>query len=169
MWASQPQEGESRCQRLSLCRYLCFEIRTPIAELLEKKFNGRDNFRVFDGDAARNFKSILQPCLDQGAKIEKIFVNFPDPWFKDRHKKRRFICPKFLEDVATWLPSETVFVFQTDQEFLFDETLEVLEDSPYNQIKRFETSAYDIPTDWEKAKLEQGGEIYRMEFTRSQL
>ncbi len=144
--------------------YVCFEIRTPIANKLKVKFEGRKNFVVFDGDAARNFQSILQPCLAQGAKIKKIFVNFPDPWFKDKHKKRRFINPQFLENVATWLPKEVEFIFQTDQKFLFDETLEVLRESPYNQIEFFENSAYNIPTDWEKVKMEQGNKIYRMKF-----
>lgn len=144
--------------------YICFEIRTPIAEKLLEKFEGRENFQVFDGDAARNFRAILQPCLDEGAKIEKIFVNFPDPWFKDKHKKRRFICPKFLEEVSHWLPDETVFVFQTDQKFLFEETLEVLKDSTYNQIEFTTDSAYGIPTDWEKVKMDDGNEIHRMEF-----
>lgn len=146
--------------------YLCFEIRTPIADKLKVKFEGRENFAVFDGDAARNFRAICQPCLDQGAKIEKIFVNFPDPWFKDKHKKRRFICPKFLEAVSRWLPRETQFIFQTDQKFLFDETLKVLQESPYNQIKFFENSIYDIPTDWEKVKMERGDKIYRMKFSQ---
>ncbi len=146
--------------------YICFEIRTPIAKKLEQKFKNRENFVVFDGDAGLNFKSILQPCLNQGAIIKKIFVNFPDPWFKDRHKKRRFICPKFLEKIATWLPSDIVFVFQTDQKFLFDETIEVLKESSYKNIKFFKNSVYDIPTDWEKIKIAQGDTIYRMEFWR---
>ena len=144
--------------------YLLFEIRTPIAKKLEARFGNRKNFAIFDGDAGRNFRAIIQPCLDQGAKIEKIFVNFPDPWFKDRHKKRRFINPKFLTEIATWLPKETTFVFQTDQKFVFNETLEVLLDSPYDDIFYFEKSAYGIPTDWEQAKLHTGDEIYRMEF-----
>lgn len=146
--------------------YLLFEIRTPIAKKLEANFGDRPNFAIFDGDAGRNFRAILQPCMDQGAKIEKIFVNFPDPWFKDRHKKRRFINPKFLAEVATWIPKETIFVFQTDQKFVFEETLEALQESAYTNITQFEGSAYGIPTDWEQAKLDAGDEINRMEFTR---
>lgn len=144
--------------------FILFEIRTPIADALRKKFKDRENFVVFDGDAGRNFRNILQPCLDQGAMIEQIFVNFPDPWFKDRHKKRRFITTKFCNGLATWLPKETEIVFQTDQKFLFEETLEYLEETPYQQIERFDHSAHDIPTDWESAKLEAGEKIWRMRF-----
>ncbi len=146
--------------------FICFEIRTPIAEHLREKFKDRPNFRVFDGDAGRNFRNILEPCLKEGAKIEEIFVNFPDPWFKDRHKKRRFITTEFCHTLATWLPAETPIVFQTDQQFLFEETLEYLKETPYQSIKRFEDSVHGIPTDWEKVKMAKGEPIWRMTFTR---
>ncbi len=146
--------------------YICFELRTPIANALKEKFKDRDNFVVFDGDAGRNFRNIVEPCIAQGAKIQNIFVNFPDPWFKDKHKKRRFITVKFLNEVAKWLPKETAFIFQTDQKFVFDETLEYLEETPYTNIEYFEDSAYEIPTDWEKVKLAQGDQIWRMKFSQ---
>ena len=146
--------------------YICFEIRTPIAEALREKFKDKPNFRVFDGDAGRNFRAILEPCLKEGAQIEQIFVNFPDPWFKDRHKKRRFITTDFCNNLAEWLPAETEIVFQTDQKFLFEETLEYLEVTPYQRIKRFEDSIHGIPTDWEKVKMAKGDQIWRMTFKR---
>lgn len=146
--------------------FICFEIRTPIAEALKEKFKDKPNFRVFDGDAGRNFQNILQPCLDEGATIEQIFVNFPDPWFKDRHKKRRFITTEFCNALATWLPDTTEIVFQTDQKFLFDETLAYLAETPYQSIKYFEGSVHGIPTDWEKIKMAKGETIWRMTFTR---
>lgn len=144
--------------------YLCFEIRSAIAHDLREKFKDQENFRVFDGDAGRNFQNILQPCLNEGAQIQNIFVNFPDPWFKDKHKKRRFITTNFCNELATWLPTEVEIIFQTDQQFLFDETLEYLAETPYKNIQYFEGSAYGIPTDWEKAKLEAGDKIWRMKF-----
>lgn len=144
--------------------YICFEIRSSIANDLREKFKDQPNFAVFDGDAGRNFRNILQPCLDQGAVIKNIFVNFPDPWFKDRHKKRRFITTTFCNELASWLPPKTEIVFQTDQQFLFDETLEYLKETPYRNIEYFDDSVYGIPTDWEKIKLAQGDLIWRMKF-----
>ena len=146
--------------------FILFEIRIPIANKLREKFKDCENVVVFDGDAGLNFQNILQPCLNQGAKIETIFVNFPDPWFKEKHKKRRFITTKFLNQTANWLPAETKFVFQTDQEFMFNETLEYLEETPYQNITKFNKPPFGIRTDWEKAKVELGLDIYRMDFTR---
>lgn len=146
--------------------YICFEIRTPIAEALREKFKDKPNFKVFEGDAGRNFKNILEPCLKEGTTIEQIFVNFPDPWFKDRHKKRRFITKEFCNEMAKWLPAETEIVFQTDQQFLFEETIEYLSQTPYQYINYFEGSVHGIPTDWEKVKLAKGEHIWRMKFKR---
>jgi len=145
--------------------FILFEIRLPIAEKLREKFIGQDNVVVFHGDAGLNFKNILQPCLDQGATIKEIFVNFPDPWFKDKHKKRRFITTKFLNQCAPWLPAETEFIFQTDQEFLFQETKEYLIETPYKITEEFNKPPYGLQTNWEVVKVAEGKDIFRMRFS----
>ena len=35
--------------------------------------------------------------------LARIYVHFPDPWFKKRHHKRRVVTPGFLEDAASRL------------------------------------------------------------------
>lgn len=147
--------------------FIAFEIRVPLAKKLEERFRDIPNLIVFDGDAGRNFKSVLAPSIQRGISIETIYVNFPDPWFKDKHKKRRFVNLKFLKAMADFLPSETEFVFQTDQQFLFEETIEVLQDSTYTDIEYFDESPYGITTDWEDAKRNEGSRIYRMRFKKA--
>ena len=142
--------------------FILFEIRKPLARKLIEKFSEFSNVVVFDGDPGRNFQKILQPCLDQGAEIEQIFVNFPDPWFKEKHKKRRFLNANILQKCVSWLPESAEFVFQTDQKFLFDETREMLRETLYDQIEIFKTSAHGIPTHWEQQKLLEGAPIWRM-------
>ncbi len=146
--------------------FILFEIRRPLAQKLAEKFSDKENVVVFDGDAARNFRTILEPCLDQGAIIEEIFVNFPDPWFKEKHKKRRFINAKFLQECSKWLPVDVRFIFQTDQKFLFDETLEEVQQTSYKFTEKFNTSIHGIPTHWEKQKLLEGDDIWRVMFKR---
>lgn len=146
--------------------FIIFEIRVPLANKLHEKFKDMPNVVVFDGDAGLNFREICEPCLKKGAQIEQIFVNFPDPWFKERHKKRRFINENFLEKCADWITDETEFIFQTDQEFMFKETLEVVEKSPFSNIEFFGESAHGIPTHWEKQKLLEGDKIWRMKFRK---
>lgn len=155
---------EEMAQKFPEKNFIALEIRVPLARKLQEKFKDFPNVVVFDGDAGRNFKSLLGPSLAQGRDIETIYVNFPDPWFKEKHKKRRFINASFLEEMKDFLPATTSFVFQTDQKFLFEETLDVLKNSPYPDITFFENSPHGVMTDWEKAKVAQGAPIYRMRF-----
>jgi len=147
--------------------FIVFEIRVPLANKLCEKFKEHDNVVVFDGDAGRNFKTIIEACFKDGASLETVYVNFPDPWFKERHKKRRFINNKFLDEAARYISSATEWVFQTDQKFLFDETLEVLEESEFNHVEYFDTPPFGIQTDWEQAKTAEGSAVYRMKFQRA--
>ncbi|MDH3324543.1 MAG: tRNA (guanosine(46)-N7)-methyltransferase TrmB [Candidatus Peregrinibacteria bacterium] len=148
--------------------FVLFEIRKPLYFKLLDLFPKKEfpNVQIFDGDAGRNFKAILEPSVERGVKIEKVFVNFPDPWFKARHKKRRFVNEKFLKETSEWINKDVEWVFQTDQKFLFDETLEIVEESPFSKIEFFNDSVFGVPTDWESAKLRAGDEIWRMKFER---
>jgi tRNA (guanine-N7-)-methyltransferase len=144
--------------------FILFEIRPKIYQRLLEKFKEYENVRIFDGNAGQNFESILKPSIERGVLIEEIFINFPDPHFKAKHKKRRFINLLFLEKCAQYFSSETRWIFQTDQKFLFDETLEILKDSEFSKLKFFQTSPHKIQTEWEKVKIAEKSEIYRVEF-----
>jgi tRNA (guanine-N7-)-methyltransferase len=80
--------------------FIFFEIRKPFFEYLEKIFSDKKNVKIFSGDAGRNLENILKSSTEKGVKIEKIFINFPDPWFKEKHKKRRVVSEKFLENLV---------------------------------------------------------------------
>jgi tRNA (guanine-N7-)-methyltransferase len=164
--ACKGEFSEALMQKFPDRNFVLFEIRVPLADQLREKFKGRSNVIVFDGDAGKNFENILRSSVEKGVLIEEIFVNFPDPWFKEKHKKRRFINPDFLEKCSEWISDKTWFVFQTDQRFLFEETVETVEASPFSHIERFNFSAHGIPTHWEQQKLNEGSEIWRMQFKK---
>ncbi len=147
--------------------FILFEIRPKLYQRLLKKFENYSNVRVFDGNAGQNFESILKPSIDKDILIEEIFINFPDPHFKARHKKRRFINLEFLKKCAEYIPTKTRWIFQTDQKFLFNETLDVLEESDFSNISFFPISPYGLQTEWEKVKMAKKAEIYRMEFRKN--
>ncbi|SET19618.1 tRNA (guanosine(46)-N7)-methyltransferase TrmB [Oceanicella actignis] len=56
--------------------------------------HGIDNVRVHAGDARD-----LMDVLPEGA-ISRVFLNYPDPWPKARHRKRRFVNPENLDALA---------------------------------------------------------------------
>jgi len=144
--------------------FIVTEIRKPYAKYLSELFTSSSNVAVFDGDTNRILRSLLEPSIKQGREVEYIFINFPDPWFKDRHKKRRVLSQRFISDCKEWLPANTKIVLQTDQEQLFRETQELLDE---NSIAYTEFTELLVPaqTYWETMKIEEGDTIYRMHLT----
>ena len=144
--------------------FIVSEIRKPLAQRLKDKFKQAKNVAVFDGDLVRNFKNILYPAAQKGVLIETIYLNFPDPWFKKKHKKRRVLGPRLLAEARGWLNSDTEWIFQTDQEQLFRETLDFLRQIKGLRWKLFYEPPYGLLTKWEAAQKNRGAQIYRLKF-----
>jgi len=144
--------------------FIVFEIRRPLAQKLKEKFKINENVVVFDGDANRNFSRIMKPCIDAGGHIEEVYINFPDPWVKERQKKRRFLNEKFLKEIRTNISTETKWIFQTDHKQLFDETALLLQKNDIRKIDYFSEPPYGFTTKWEDAKIKEGKGIYRLLF-----
>ena len=56
--------------------------------------------------------------------IDKIYLNFSDPWPKDRHAKRRLTSKEFLQRYDQCLKKDGEIVFKTDNRPLFDFSVE---------------------------------------------
>ena len=74
----------------------------------------KDNLRFISGDAAEILQWFNEKSLD------KIFINFPDPWPKKRHEKRRLLFHTFLNDYYKLLKPGMYIEFKTDQLSLFE-------------------------------------------------
>ena len=145
--------------------YILFEMRPRFAEFLTEMFKDYRNVKVFDGDAGSNFSNILLPSLRKGIFLHTVFVNFPDPWPKLRHKKRRFINVKFLREIEKWFPKEGRFCFQTDQEELFADTKMYIKETNFRVSREFAGSPFGIRSHWEIRKIKEKKKIYRVCFT----
>lgn len=62
-------------------------------------------------------------------EIDKIYLNFSDPWPKDRHAKRRLTSVQFLERYDHILAKDGTIQFKTDNRPLFDFSLEQIEEA----------------------------------------
>lgn len=58
------------------------------------------------------------------AEVERIYLNFSDPWPKDRHAHRRLTSDRFLARYAQFLAPEGFVAFKTDNRGLFDYSVE---------------------------------------------
>lgn len=81
---------------------------------------GVENVMLIQNDA----RMAVPQCFDE-ASIDEIHINFPDPWPKKRHTKKRLMCESFLRDCATRLKSGGHLNFATDQDWYAFETHEL--------------------------------------------
>lgn len=61
--------------------------------------------------------------FDRG-EVARIYLNFSDPWPKDRHAKRRLTSKEYLKRYDQFLAADGAVIFKSDNRGLFDFTLE---------------------------------------------
>ncbi|MDS0524741.1 tRNA (guanosine(46)-N7)-methyltransferase TrmB [Clostridium sp. SHJSY1] len=73
-------------------------------------------------------------------EIEKIYINFCNPWPKDRHNKRRLTHSRFLEEYKKFLKVGSEMWFKTDDTNLFNDSQEYFKESGFE----IEFLTYDL-------------------------
>jgi tRNA (guanine-N7-)-methyltransferase len=82
----------------------------------------------------------LTNIFDEG-EVDRIYLNFSDPWPKDRHAKRRLTSPNFLEIYDHILAKDSFIQFKTDNRDLFDFSVDTVNLSP---IWKIDEITYDL-------------------------
>jgi tRNA (guanine-N7-)-methyltransferase len=103
------------------------EIRQPLVETVNELAaeQGIPNLRA----VFANITTELD-ILFSDASLERVFVNFPDPWFKQRHAKRRLMTAELAEILSNKLVPGGELLFQSDIWTLGIEAMAVLEGEP---------------------------------------
>ncbi|WP_163653410.1 tRNA (guanosine(46)-N7)-methyltransferase TrmB [Listeria sp. PSOL-1] len=101
-------------------------------------------------------------------EIERIYLNFSDPWPKKRHTKRRLTNPRFLTIYQHLLPQSGEIHFKTDNRGLFEYTLQAFSEYglllQYVSLDLHQSQFEDnIMTEYEEKFSKQGYPIYRLE------
>ena len=102
--------------------------------------------------------------------LTEIIANFSDPWTrKCNYEKRRLTHPAYLENYRRVLKPDGKFSFKTDNEDLFDYTLEVLPEAGFEitymtrDLHGSDRAATNIVTEYERNFSEQGIKIKMVE------
>ncbi|MBQ9922238.1 MAG: tRNA (guanosine(46)-N7)-methyltransferase TrmB [Clostridia bacterium] len=102
-------------------------------------------------------------------EIQRVYLNFSDPWKKSRHAKRRLTSEKFLISYREILPDDGSIFFKTDNRPLFDFSLEQfplcgfrLENVTFD-LHNSEFAADNIMTEYERNFSAKGFPINRLE------
>ena len=76
-------------------------------------------------------------------EVEKIYLNFSDPWPKDRHAKRRLPSKEYLRRFAQILTEDGTIEFKTDNRALFDFAVDEVEAGGFKILQ----ITYDLHSD----------------------
>ncbi|WP_027399954.1 tRNA (guanosine(46)-N7)-methyltransferase TrmB [Anaerovorax odorimutans] len=76
----------------------------------------------------REFVGNINEFFDEN-ELDGIYLNFSDPWPKDRHAKRRLTHKRYLEGYRKILKQHSFIQFKSDNDLLFAFTMEQFEDN----------------------------------------
>ena len=108
--------------------------------------------------------------LDQ---LKRVSIQFPDPWFKRKHLKRRVLKKSLLNSIARYMSKNGELFIQSDIFKLIEYMSNSIDDSIYfdrkvvKGLKWLEKNPYEVSTDRESFVLKQNLPIYRAMYIRN--
>lgn len=104
-------------------------------------------------------------------EIDKIYLNFSDPWPKERHAKRRLTSPIFLGKYDKIFKDKSIIEMKTDNNSLFEYSVDTLVEYGYKMeyITRnlySEDVSLNIATEYEKKFVSKGININKFIATK---
>jgi len=128
-----------------------------------EEFENLENIRFICMDA-REIEAVFAP-----AEVDKIFLNFSDPWPKARHAKRRLTSTEFLARYEKVLVENGRVEFKTDNTELFNFSLEQVKEAgwellayTYDLHHQEEMNKGNIMTEYEQKFSEKGNPINKL-------
>ncbi|MBW6408513.1 tRNA (guanosine(46)-N7)-methyltransferase TrmB [Clostridium weizhouense] len=144
--------------------YIAIDIKDEVLGLakrnIEKAYKEKskklDNVKLMAQEIG-----LINEMLGEEDTISRIYINFCNPWPKEKHKKRRLTHTRQLNQYRNFLKDQGEIWFKTDDDELFEESLEYFKESKF----RIEYITYDlhqsgfegnVETEHEKMFTEQG-------------
>lgn len=126
---------------------------------------------------ARELRNVKVCCIDadtlpdrfKEGSIDRIYLNFSDPWPKSRHYKRRLTYRGFLDIYNRLLKDDGAIFFKTDNRGLFDFSIEEFKAKDFRlhnltyDLHNSEYNDENITTEYERRFSAMGYAINRVE------
>lgn len=152
--------------------FIGVEIREPLVNFANRQ---RDELNLknlhFLFCSANSSMDALLRSLPQGS-LQRVTIQFPDPWFKRRHRKRRVVQPELVESIAQYLAPGGLLFVQSDIEGVAVEMRDrILSHNafvPQWSLTQpwYSTSFFSVATEREVMSYEKGEPVYRALFVR---
>mgnify|MGYP000879193573 FL=1 len=119
--------------------YIGLEIEKSVLAKAVGKIEAIDNLFIINYDAT-NIKDIFADN-----EVDRIYLNFSDPWPKNRHSKRRLTENSFLDNYRDILAKDAIIAFKTDNRHLFEFSLQELNNTNW----KFERISLNLHEDFD--------------------
>ena len=132
-----------------------------IVRAIEKLDEDIPNLKLIRMDAQETDEVFLK-------EIDTIYLNFSDPWPKNRHEHRRLTSEAFLKRYDTVFKNNKHIIMKTDNRKLFEFSIISLTNFGY-KIKEISLDMYNddikdnVQTEYEKKFHDKGFPIYKIE------
>ncbi len=100
--------------------------------------------------------------------LQVVTIQFPDPWFKKKHAKRRMVNAELVETVVEKLTVGGRIFVQTDIDFLAEEMFVLFRASKSLKEIAIEENPFSVKTEREKAVENKQLPVYRTIFVKSE-
>lgn len=147
--------------------FLGLEIRAPLVDycLQLRDAAAQDNLHFIFCNANATLTTLLN-SLPAGT-LQRVSIQFPDPWFKKRHQKRRVVQPELVATLAQALPSGSQVILQSDVEAVAVEMGDRFREHPDFQPTAtpwLAQSPFPAQTEREQVTQAKGLPVYRAMF-----
>jgi tRNA (guanine-N7-)-methyltransferase len=140
----------------------CEPFVNGVAMLLGKvRKTSLSNLAIHPGDVRDLFEVLPAACL------RKVFLNYPDPWPKARHHRRRFVTPGYLAALARVTAPGAEFRVATDIPDYVRQTLQEVPKAGFDLVGNSDRPWADwISTRYEQKALREGRMPHYVTFRR---
>ncbi|BCZ48544.1 tRNA (guanine-N(7)-)-methyltransferase [Clostridium gelidum] len=114
--------------------YIAIDIKDEVLGLakrnIEEAYNEKnkcvDNIKLMAQEIG-----LINEILNEEDLISKIYINFCNPWPKEKNKKRRLTHTRQLNQYKIFLKDNGEIYFKTDDDELFEESLQYFKDAAF--------------------------------------
>lgn len=119
--------------------YLAIDIKSEVLGLAKRNIEKEylEAKREIDNVLITAYEiEIIQNILNEKDTVDRIYINFCNPWPKPRHNKKRLTHTKQLEKYKTFLKPEGEIYFKTDDENLFNASIKYFEQEGFEIVSK---------------------------------
>lgn len=146
--------------------FLGVEIREPLVEEANKIRDENDltnlHYEFCNATFALNKSLEILPSR----VLQTVTIQFPDPWYKKKHAKRRMVKDNLVETIVRHLELNGNIFIQTDVEFLAEEMFAAFRANKNLRECEIAENPFPVKTERQTAVEEKGLPIFRQMFKK---